>query len=185
MALFKILRGSREALDGQVRHDGYAYFTPDTGEFFIDYLDNKDGQLYRKKISDTTKASVQICDWTAEEEIEYVSFTLTDSNYADALINISENNIVIPDTFEKNGIVYQVTAINNFFAIFDSSPAIINVPITVTEISSEDFSNYMGININYAGSEEQWNAICAKVDFNPNYLTETALWIINFNTYNG
>ena len=40
MALFKILRGNREALDEQELHDGYAYFTPDTGEFFIDYLNN-------------------------------------------------------------------------------------------------------------------------------------------------
>jgi len=36
MALFKILRGSSTALASQPLHDGYAYFTPDDGRFFID-----------------------------------------------------------------------------------------------------------------------------------------------------
>lgn len=41
MALFKILRGNMADLDNQPLHDGYAYFTPDQGRFFIDVqLDN-------------------------------------------------------------------------------------------------------------------------------------------------
>ena len=36
MALFKVLRGSSTALSSQPLHDGYAYFTPDDGRFFID-----------------------------------------------------------------------------------------------------------------------------------------------------
>lgn len=36
MALFKILRGSSTSLSSQPYHDGYAYFTPDTGCFYID-----------------------------------------------------------------------------------------------------------------------------------------------------
>lgn len=40
MALFKILRGNYGAsgagLAAQPFHDGYAYFTPDTGCFYID-----------------------------------------------------------------------------------------------------------------------------------------------------
>ncbi len=36
MALFKVLRGNSTALASQPLHDGYAYFTPDDGRFFID-----------------------------------------------------------------------------------------------------------------------------------------------------
>jgi hypothetical protein len=36
MALFKILRGSSDGLANQALHDGYAYFTPDDGRFYID-----------------------------------------------------------------------------------------------------------------------------------------------------
>ena len=67
MALFKILRGNRADLDNQEFHDGYAYFTPDTGEFFIDYKD-ANGEEHRKQISDTTKTSIQLKDWTVPDE---------------------------------------------------------------------------------------------------------------------
>ena len=36
MALFKILRGQSTNLNSQDLHDGYAYFTPDDGRFYID-----------------------------------------------------------------------------------------------------------------------------------------------------
>lgn len=50
MALFKVLKGNRSALDSQVLHDGYAYFCVDDGSFHIDYADS-DGILKRKQIS--------------------------------------------------------------------------------------------------------------------------------------
>ena len=36
MALFKVLRGNSASLMDQPLHDGYAYFTPDDGRFYID-----------------------------------------------------------------------------------------------------------------------------------------------------
>lgn len=36
MALFKILRGNSSALAGAPLNDGFAYFTPDDGRFYID-----------------------------------------------------------------------------------------------------------------------------------------------------
>lgn len=36
MALFKILKGNSTALNNQPLVDGYAYFTPDDGRFYID-----------------------------------------------------------------------------------------------------------------------------------------------------
>lgn len=37
MALFKILRGSSTGLKDLPITDGWCYFTPDTGLFYIDY----------------------------------------------------------------------------------------------------------------------------------------------------
>lgn len=42
MALFKILKGKHNKLDAQSKTDGWAWFTPDNGNFFIDAL-NSDG----------------------------------------------------------------------------------------------------------------------------------------------
>ena len=36
MALFKILKGSSEGLKNLKATEGYAYFTPDDGKFYID-----------------------------------------------------------------------------------------------------------------------------------------------------
>ncbi len=50
MAIFKPLRGNREALDAQPLHDGYAYFCTNDGTFHIDYTD-ADGNLQRKQLN--------------------------------------------------------------------------------------------------------------------------------------
>ena len=198
MALFKILRGSRDNLDGKELHDGYAYFTPDTGEFFIDYLDNKDGQLYRKKISDTTKTSVQIKDWTIEEEIEYVSFTLTTSNYADAGLPSKDEfdigsieTIIIPETFTKDGVTYQVTAIDDYFGYVAVAPTYVSIPASVTSLSIEDASslNAVPATINYGGTKEAWIAMIEATGIigNQNYWVNDPVndfWV-TFETYPG
>ena len=46
MSLFKILRGSssRIGLSATPFHDGYAYFTPDDGGFYIDAEDDSGNQ---------------------------------------------------------------------------------------------------------------------------------------------
>lgn len=51
MSLFKILRGSSSRIDTATTpfHDGYAYFTPDDGGFYIDAEDN--GEQKRIRIS--------------------------------------------------------------------------------------------------------------------------------------
>lgn len=39
MALFKVFRGKKEALENLKVTDGYAYFTPEDGRFYIDISD--------------------------------------------------------------------------------------------------------------------------------------------------
>lgn len=58
MALFKPFRGSRESLDMQELHDGYAYFCTDDGSFHIDYTD-ADGNLQRKQVNEQDLIQIQ------------------------------------------------------------------------------------------------------------------------------
>lgn len=57
MALFKILKGDSSRIDMSVTpfHDGYAYFTPDDGGFYIDTLVN--GEEKRIRINPTQSQS--------------------------------------------------------------------------------------------------------------------------------
>ena len=56
MSLFKILKGdsSRISTDITPFHDGYAYFTPDDGGFYIDSADN--GEQKRTRINPSVQA---------------------------------------------------------------------------------------------------------------------------------
>lgn len=49
MALFQILRGKAAKLSSKVFHDGYAYFTPDDGGFYIDA--EVDGEQKRIRVN--------------------------------------------------------------------------------------------------------------------------------------
>ena len=68
MALFKVLRGNRQNLPSE-RHDGWAYFCSDTGEFFIDYDTNTKDEngkaiIERKRIA----GGAQIVEWESGDE---------------------------------------------------------------------------------------------------------------------
>ena len=56
MALFKILRGPSDNLENLSLKDGYCYFTPDTGLFYIDY--QKDNMTETKRIPLNAKEAI-------------------------------------------------------------------------------------------------------------------------------
>ena len=94
MALFKVLKGNRSALDSQVLHDGYAYFCVDDGSFHIDYAD-LDGILKRKQISAEFADRLRYRDGDTTIEID-PSELLTAGNYEE---------IIGTATTEKNGLM--------------------------------------------------------------------------------
>jgi hypothetical protein len=60
MALFKVLRGSSSALDSQPYVDGYAYFTPDDGRFYIDVALSEAPDYYYSKSTGTNPTIYRI-----------------------------------------------------------------------------------------------------------------------------
>ena len=87
MALFKILKGdsSRISTDVTPFHDGYAYFTPDVGGFYIDSEDN--GEQKRHRInpvnsSGSTAVSATLLSggWSSGEQTLQISGVTAESN---------------------------------------------------------------------------------------------------------
>lgn len=87
MALFKILKGdsSRISTDVTPFHDGYAYFTPDDGGFYIDSDDN--GVQTRHRInpessgsSTSISATLLSGGWSAGEQTLQIDGVSADSN---------------------------------------------------------------------------------------------------------
>ena len=87
MALFKILKGdsSRISTDVTPFHDGYAYFTPDDGGFYIDSEDN--GEQKRHRInpgnsSGSTAVSATLLSggWSSGEQTLQISGVTVESN---------------------------------------------------------------------------------------------------------
>lgn len=87
MALFKILKGdsSRISTDVTPFHDGYAYFTPDDGGFYIDSDDS--GVQTRHRInpessgsSTAISATLLSGGWSAGEQTLQIDGVSADSN---------------------------------------------------------------------------------------------------------
>lgn len=76
MSLFKILKGEQQRLPAQNIHEGWAYFTQDTGNFYIDTADQ------RIKINPKSKAfelTISPSDWTTERQPNGYFITITNS----------------------------------------------------------------------------------------------------------
>lgn len=95
MALFKILKGdsSRISTDVTPFHDGYAYFTPDDGGFYIDSEDN--GEQKRHRInpvnsSGSTAVSATLLSggWSSGEQTLQISGVTAESN---GIIGLSQS----------------------------------------------------------------------------------------------
>lgn len=87
MALFKILKGDSSRISTNVTpfHDGYAYFTPDDGGFYIDSEDN--GEQKRHRInpvnsSGSTAVSATLLSggWSSGEQTLQISGVTAESN---------------------------------------------------------------------------------------------------------
>lgn len=75
MALFKVLRGKRGALDGVQKTDGHAYFCTDDGSFWIDYKD-AENVLHRKSINESQMAALEALVDTMQKSIEDLEASL-------------------------------------------------------------------------------------------------------------
>ena len=86
MALFKIMRGasSRISTDVTAFHDGYAYFTPDDGGFYIDAEYNGEQKRYRINPigagSVAVNATLLASGWSAGQQTIEVQGVSPDTN---------------------------------------------------------------------------------------------------------
>ena len=84
--LFKILKGSSERISTDVTpfHDGYAYFTPDDGGFYIDSEDNGVQQRIRINPEDAgsvaVSATLLASGWSNGKQTLMISDVKADTN---------------------------------------------------------------------------------------------------------
>jgi hypothetical protein len=84
--------------------------------------------------------NISLDDVDQNTEIEYVDFILTADNYKQAGIT-REGDVVIPETFEYDGINYKVTKIDNKAFYNCKNLTSIEIPSTVTSIGGNAFYN--------------------------------------------
>ena len=115
MALFKIMRGdsSRISTDVTAFHDGYAYFTPDDGGFYIDAEYNGEQKRYRINPigagSVAVNATLLASGWSAGQQTIEVQGVSPDTNgfiglsqtVTDAEME-SAKNAELPQTLPEN-----------------------------------------------------------------------------------
>ena len=115
MALFKVLRGNEENLKSQQLNDGYAYFTQDTHNFYIDHK-NESGEIIRS-LSGVGKNTIEggeiFNDYENNQAISplshaegYKTIAFGDFSHAENLGNkISDKSFDL----DYNGISYSLT----------------------------------------------------------------------------
>lgn len=91
MALFKILKGDSSRIDTSTTpfHDGYAYFTPDDGGFYIDSENNGVQKRIRINPASTTITETLLSSgWNSGRQTLTIQGVTTDSN---GMIGIAHN----------------------------------------------------------------------------------------------
>lgn len=96
MALFKILRGGKDTLANQPLNDGWAYFTPEDGGFYIDVVGEVGGENYNKRIAVASGGSAIIINRTLfanswSDNVQTISYENLDGEY-EAIVELDESN---------------------------------------------------------------------------------------------
>ena len=87
MALFKIMKGSKDRLSSQATHEGYAWYTTEDGGFYVDAANvdasgQDTGSVIRKRVNDASNTS--FTDSSA-------SGAMVSTNVHDAIIEANTN----------------------------------------------------------------------------------------------
>lgn len=138
MALFKPFRGNSADLNAVEKHDGYAYFCTDTGEFFIDYADSN-GELHRKQIN-------------ADEAKKLTGYDITNA-LNDSEVEIPTSKAILDALNLKQDVI---TGTEGQYVGFDSdgNTAAFDLPSEVIISDTEPTDETAEIWIN---TSEEWN----------------------------
>lgn len=140
MALFKILKGDSSRISTSVTpfHDGYAYFTPDDGGFYIDSEDN--GVQRRIRIngsgsSGTSTASIIINailladSWTNKEQTVSINGIASASN---GIVGIAQNITSVQYEAARTAMMHIISQSTNSVTIrADGEVPSCDIPIVI------------------------------------------------------
>lgn len=136
MALFKIFRGEKTQLDQVKKHDGYAYFTSDTGELFIDVGNEEEEDSKRIQVNSLSAKNLS-SDGTT---IEIDDIVLRDT--------IETGALALGKSKEEGGIT-GLLGVGALFASTSGAPSFGTLPIlhggtgaTTVEVARQNLSVY-------------------------------------------
>lgn len=131
MALFKILKGNSSRIDMSVTpfHDGYAYFTPDDGGFYIDSEDSGIQKRHRINKSVAISATLLSTNWNAGEQTLQIEGVTENSN---GMIGLSQTISAEEMESAKNAELYVCDQGNGTVTIaaFGETPTK-NIPVVI------------------------------------------------------
>ena len=135
MALFKILKGRHNKLNTQAKTDGWAWFTPDNGAFYIDAMNTTNTEIERIEINpksiviENTVPSSLVPLWDNNQVI--ITDEMIKENYNGYITVNSSDFSVLRAAALAN---LHITKCNNGSLLLQArgeKPAI-NIPITIT-----------------------------------------------------
>lgn len=134
MALFKVFRGAEEELNNVPLHNGYVYFTEDTGNLFVDVGENEGDRLQvnahyakalMKKLEDGSVEEIDIDDIYTKKEVD------------DSSTTVAYNATLLASDWEEDGDEYSYVYINRDFKCGKDG----NVPLIITYVNNlEDYN---------------------------------------------
>lgn len=132
MALFKILKGESSRIDTSVTpyHNGYAYFTPDDGGFYIDA--ESDGSQKRIRINPPSKsisATLTASGWSSKKQTLTIQGITAESN---GMIGVAQNATAAQVEAVKDAELYISAQGTNFLTITAAGTVPSqNIPVSV------------------------------------------------------
>ena len=141
MALFKILRGGKDTLASQELHDGWAYFTPEDGGFYIDVVDTINNKPYNERIkisggggaSTLIECVLEADSWTDNSQTISSSLIETDKNYICAQFEINDDTFAVMSAAVKANIELTTIDAANQSLIFtcNGNVPIVDIPVKI------------------------------------------------------
>lgn len=137
MALFRILRGESSALLSQPLHDGYAYFTPDDGRFYIDVQlpeppEDLDIVAISGQVNGQTVYRIEVEKSAINDAIDEAIML----NHQALMFTVGSNTITYDGSVEVGPVDLQAdweTTNTNSSTYIKNKPTIINIGITVDD----------------------------------------------------
>lgn len=166
MALFKINRGPESTLDSIPVHDGYAYFTEDLHNLYIDVLNSNTGEVIRVQVN--AYFAEELRKVSEDGTVEYIAFDdiQLKSTIQDVVHGGTGHAILTPNSMLiGNGVsaIKTVTISNDNFVVGDTDNGVKGISAEEARTKLDVYSkDEIDTKVENAGGVVAYNTILSK-----------------------